>query len=151
MKFLALALGFALAAPAASAQVMADIDVIAVFLQEFGLPTEKTVDPDGDPKIESRIEGTRFAVYFYGCDNGKECDSIQFSTGFDLKEPMSLESANAWNRDKRFGKVYLDEDGDPYIEYDVNTDFDGIGAENFDDSIDLWRALLAEFRDYIDW
>ncbi|PCD76511.1 YbjN domain-containing protein [Pseudothioclava arenosa] len=151
MKFLALALGFALAAPAANAQVMADVDVIAVFLQEFGLPTEKTVDPDGDPKIESRIEGTRFAVYFYGCDNGKECDSIQFSTGFDLKEPMTLEAANAWNRDKRFGKVYLDEDGDPYIEYDVNTDFDGIGSENFDDSIDLWRALLAEFRDYIDW
>ena len=151
MKFLALALGFALAAPAANAQVMADVDVIAVFLQEFGLPTEKSVDPDGDPKIDSRIEGTRFAVYFYGCDNGKDCDSIQFSTGFDLKEPMTLEAANTWNRDKRFGKVYLDEDGDPYIEYDVNTDFDGIGAENFDDSIDLWRALLAEFRDYIDW
>jgi hypothetical protein len=143
-------LAFALATPA-TAQVVGDVDVIASFLENYGLPVEKTVDPDGDPKLDSRIEGTRFSVYFYGCETGAVCDSLQFSTGFDLEQPMSLEQVNEWNRAKRYGKVYVDEDGDPYFEYDVNLDFDGIGAKNFDDTIDVWRAVLAEFRDFIDW
>lgn len=152
MKTLSAALlGLALTAGSASAQVMGDVDVIASFLENYGLPVEKTLDSDGDPQLESRIEGTRFAIYFYGCENGMACDSIQFSTAFDLVAPMSFEQVNEWNRTKRFGKTYLDEEGDPYFEMDLNLDFDGVGAKNFDDSIDLWRALLAEFRDFINW
>lgn len=146
-SFLALGLGFG----AAQAQVVGDIDVIANFMTDYGLPVEKTKDSDGDPKIESRIEGTNFSVYFYGCDVGQPCNSMQFSAGFNLNDPLSMDTVNDWNRGKRFGKVYIDEDGDPFIEYDINLDFDGVGAKNFDDTIDLWRVILGQFRDHIDW
>ena len=135
---------------AAQAQVVGDPDVVMTLLQDYGLKVTKDTDKVGDPLLSTRIEGTNFDVYFYSCDEGP-CQSIQFSAGFDLENPMSAGKINEWNRDKRFGKAYLDDDGDPYIEYDINLDFDGVGAKNFDDTIDLWRVVLADFRDFIDW
>lgn len=135
---------------AAQAQVVGDPDVIMNLLQDYGLKVTKGTDNVGDPLLSTRIEGTNFDIYFYSCDDGP-CQSIQFSAGFDLDNPMSAGKINEWNRDKRFGKAYLDDDGDPHIEYDVNVDLDGVGAKNFDDTIDLWRVVLADFRDFIDW
>ncbi|MBD3785531.1 MAG: YbjN domain-containing protein [Sphingomonadales bacterium] len=135
---------------AAQAQVVGDLDVVMNLLQDYGLKVTKDTDIVGDPLLSTRIEGTNFDVYFYSCDEGP-CQSIQFSAGFDLENPMSAGKINEWNRDKRFGKAYLDDEGDPYIEYDINLDYDGVGAKNFDDTIDLWRVVLADFRDFIDW
>lgn len=134
-----------------SAQVMGDPDVIRLLMADFGLKVDADTDSDGDPRLSSRIDGTYFGVYFYDCKDGHQCQSIQFSTGFDLDDPMSLEKVNEWNRDRRFGKVYLDDEGDPYIEMDINVDIDGVGKENFSDSLDIWRRVLSSFRDYIDW
>lgn len=139
-----------LSAMPVSAQVIGDADVIANLMQSYGLIVEQDRDDYGDPRLTSRLEGTRFSVYFYDCEQGS-CESIQFTAGFDLDTPMPLQRVNDWNRDKRFGKVYLDDEGDPYVEYDVNLDLDGVGARNFDDTLDIWRQVLTEFRDHIDW
>jgi len=136
-------------APAAQAQVVGDPEAILLMMQDFGLPATLSTDAVGDPLIESRIDGTRFSVYFYHCE--KLCDAIQFSAGFDLDEPMSEAMANRWNREKRFGKVYLDETGDPFVEMDIGVAEDGIGRKNFDDALDTWRIVLSDFRDFIDW
>lgn len=135
---------------AAQAQVVGDPDVVQNLMQTYGLQVTQDTDSVGDPMLSTRIEGTNFDVYFYSCEEGP-CQSIQFSAGFDLDQPMSASTINEWNRDKRFGKAFLDDEGDPHIEYDINLDHDGIGAKNFDDTIDLWRVVLADFRDFIDW
>jgi hypothetical protein len=145
----ALALGLLAALPV-RAQVVADADVVRAFLEAYGLRVTSETDSSGDPVLSSRVEGTGFKVFFYGCDGG-QCESIQFSTAFDLDRPLTAAKVNEWNRDKRYGKAYIDDEGDPFIDMDVNLDFDGVGAKNFDDTIDLWRAVLSDFRDYIDW
>lgn len=152
MKPWALGMGLAMALGTlpAQAQVMGDPEVVASFLEDYGLRVARDTDSTGDPLLSSRIEGTNFKVYFYGCEEFP-CDSIQFSSGFDLAQPLSAMMINEWNRDKRFGKAYLDDEGDPYIELDVNLDMDGVGGRNFDDTIDLWRVVLSEFRTYINW
>ncbi len=152
MKPWALGMGLAMALGTlpAQAQVMGDPEVVASFLEDYGLRVTRDTDSTGDPLLSSRIEGTNFKVYFYGCEEFP-CDSIQFSSGFDLAQPLSAMMINEWNRDKRFGKAYLDDEGDPYIELDVNLDMDGVGGRNFDDTIDLWRVVLSEFRTYINW
>lgn len=132
------------------AQVMGDPAVIKTLLTEFGLVVEQDTDDMGDPRLSSRIEGTHFDVLFYDCTPGP-CQSIQFSAAFDMKEPMAPDALNAWNRDMRFGKAYLDDEGDPYVEMDINVDLDGIGRKNFDDTVDIWRTVLGEFRKYIGW
>lgn len=134
----------------APAQVVGDIDVIASLMRDYGLIVEKSVDHEGDPLLSTRLEGTHFGVYFYDCAPGP-CSSIQFSAGFNMDNPLKPARIAEWNREKRFGKAYLDDEGDPFIEVDINLAADGIGRRNFEDSLDLWRAVLADFRNFIDW
>lgn len=136
--------------PAAGALSAADPAGIAAALQRLGYKAEITKDDDGDPKINSAAAGANFGVYFYGCTGGKDCNAIQFSAGFDTDAGLDLSVANEWNRDKRYGKVYLDDERDPYIELDVNM-IGGITEANFDDTVGLWDSLLADFQKHIDW
>lgn len=140
----------ALALPAA-AQVMADPDVVATFLEDYGLKVTRDTDDEGDPMLQSRIEGTYFDVFFYGCTEAKNCTSIEFSAVFETNAPMKYAEVNDWNRQNRFARAYLDDDGNPNIEFDVNLDFEGVGGKNFDDTIDLWRLALADFRKHINY
>ncbi|MFB2533358.1 YbjN domain-containing protein [Paracoccus sp. p4-l81] len=140
----------ALLAQPVQAQVVGDPAVVKALMTDFGLVVEQDVDGAGDPRLSSRIEGTRFDVLFYDCDTGT-CQSIQFTAAFDMTEPMDVAVINAWNRDMRFGKAYLDDEGDPFVEMDVNVDADGVGRKNFDDTLDIWRTVLGQFRNHIGW
>ncbi|QRZ13149.1 YbjN domain-containing protein [Paracoccus methylovorus] len=144
-----LVLAVLLQAPAAQAQVLGDPEVIRLMMMDFGVPAKLSTDGADDPMIESRIDGTSFQVYFYNCE--KACGAIQFSAGFDLHDGMTETMANRWNRENRFGKVWLDETSDPFIEMDIGVAGDGIGRKNFDDALDTWRIVLSDFRQYIDW
>ncbi len=59
-----------------------------------------------------------------------------------------MEEINAWNRDKRFGKAYLDDDGDPALEMNVNLRY-GVSRKNFDDTVDFWRIVLKTFKEEV--
>lgn len=134
----------------AMAQVVGDPEAIRLMMTEFGLPVTPDKDSTGDPKLESRIDGTHFTVYFYDCDKAM-CGAIQFSAGFDMDQPLSAERVNDWNRGTRFGKVYLDDESDPFVVMDVELGPDGIGRKNFDSVLDTWRVVLSDFRSFINW
>lgn len=151
----AAALALAGAASSAHAQtghvLASDPQGIATLMQAAGYRAEITTDGDGDPKILSSAEGANFSVYFYGCTTNKNCQSIQFSAGFDLDSGLTLEQANDWNTNKRFGKVYLDDDWDPRIEMDINLAYGGVSEKNMRETLDIWSRLLAAFLTHIDW
>lgn len=140
----------ALPPAAAPAQVVGDPGVIGLLMTDHGLRVAEDVNPDGTPELHSRMDGIRFRVLFYGCDP-RPCQTVQFTTGFDLARPMTLARINDWNRDRRFGKAFLDDEGDPFVEMDVNLYGEGIGRRTFDDTLDLWRQVLGDFRDHIGW
>jgi hypothetical protein len=131
------------------AQVRGDPDVVAGLMTGAGMKVTHTTSAEGAPMLESSVDGVDFVVYFYECM--PICASMQFSAGFDLDETMPMEMANLWNRDRRFGRVYLDRTGDPYIEMDIGLAGDGIGRDNFLDALATWRIVLKEFRDFIHW
>ena len=62
---------------------------------------------DGEPVIRSSESGSDFSIYFHDCTNGTACKSIQYFTAYDMDAGMTMERANNWNRQFRFGKVYL--------------------------------------------
>ena len=101
-------------APSALAQVQGDPDVIALLMQDAVLKIRRSDAEDGSPMLQSNIDGIDFYVNFYDC--AQVCGAVQFTAGFDLDEAMPMEMANLWNRDHRFGKVYLDRSGDPFVE-----------------------------------
>ena len=150
----ATALSVALGAGAAQAQTINKDGMtgpeVAAWLQKGGYKAELTKDDEGDPLIRSAAQGHNFNVYFYDCSPEKRCKALQFSSGFDLKTPMKLEQANEWNRKNRYLKVYLDDDSDPYVQYDVNVNA-GRTVSGLDDDFAVWTGMIDDFAEFIDW
>jgi hypothetical protein len=123
----------------------AEPEKILEIARGFG-SAELTTDSSGDPQIDGRMEGKRYSVMFYGCEEGRDCRSILFWTYLTVDDPDLVRSADAWNRDNRFAKVYVDNDGDLSVEMDVNL-FGGVTVANLDDTFDWWRVIIGMVRD----
>lgn len=105
-------------------------------------------DNRGDPKIDGRMHGARYQIYFYGCKNGEQCTSVQFRAGFTQNIKQTIERMNEWNVSKRFGKAAIDKDGDATIEMNVNLK-GGVCNANFDETVGWWSTVLREFLEFI--
>lgn len=150
----AVAIGLLAASPALAQQVTAkDPQSVARALLASGYQAEMKKDGEGDPMIMSASSGTKFGVFFYNCTNHANCATVQFHAGFDTdpgKAP-SLEKINAWNRTQRFGRAYLDNEGDPVIEMDIDLDDGGMSQPLFLDNLEFWVSVLAQFEKEIGW
>ena len=120
-----------------------DPEAILDIAKGFGSARLDT-DSAGDPKIVGRINGTRYGILFYGCSNGKQCDDIQFFTAW-AGVTVSMNEINKWNSEKRFGKAYLDDEGDPVLEMSSNIDY-GVTERNLEDSFDWWSKAVDRFK-----
>jgi hypothetical protein len=140
----------ATALPAAAQDALVDgnqAEEILNIARGYGAATLEYAD-NGSPRITGKIEGVSYTIYFLNCDeSGKSCEDLNFYAGF-LDNKQTFESINAWNRDRRFGKAYLDSDLDAVIEYDVNLEF-GVTQKNFDATFSLWSLLLDRYAIYI--
>lgn len=102
------------------------------------------VDRLGDPQITGRIDGTQYQISFYGCTDGRNCSTIEFRAAWVNPGHVTIESLNTWNREKRFSRAYLDNVGDPVLEWDVNL-LGGVSLRNMDDTLDWWKVMLTAF------
>ncbi len=143
LAFMLALTGAALAAPLPSPGVSAE--EIAAVLQGKGHKTEVTKDKDGDPLIKAADGATKYSVYFYNRNAQSRFDSIQFGVSFAGIAPARIAE---WNKSKRFGRVYLEEDGKTWIEMDVETTR-GITTEALEENLDRWLSVLAEFGRYV--
>lgn len=123
-------------------------DQIVSILQGFG-SIENDQSQDGSPRLVGRIDGTRYGVYFYGCDDSRaNCNEIQFSAGWSGVE-INLAQINVWNSNKRYCRAYIDDEGDPMLELDINLRY-GVTSENLADTVEYWQLCLNEFRKELD-
>lgn len=141
---IALGAGFAV-----QAQTVIDggqVDEILNLARGYGAAHLET-QSNGDPKISGKIEGVTYQVYFMNCADNENCEDLNFYAGF-LDNKPTLEAINAWNRDKRFGKAYLDADLDAVVEFDVNLEH-GVTRENLDAAFAVWTLVLEQFTAHI--
>ncbi|MBK1707855.1 MULTISPECIES: YbjN domain-containing protein [Marichromatium] len=122
----------------------ADPEAVLTAAKGFG-SAELQTDSVGDPRIRGRMFGVIYLVTFYGCDDGKDCKDILFYAGWE-QPGLTLEDVNRWNRDKRFGKAYIDDEGDAVLEFAVNLNY-GVTPRNLEDTFDWWGVVLREFRE----
>jgi len=145
LAFVAISCSFvAWEAQAQSLITAANPQTILDIARRYG-SAELTTDSDNDPRIRGRIDGTSYSVFFYGCSNGRNCKTIDFSTAWSSNR-VSLRDVNEWNRTKRFAKAYLDSDDDPTLEMSVNLDA-GVSRGNLDDTFDWWKVMLTQFKE----
>jgi hypothetical protein len=120
---------------------------VAEALQAKGYRAQLTKDSAGDPMIESGLDGSTFRVMFYTCKTGR-CASIQFVWALDMDDGMELRKINQWNREKRFGRAYLDDENDPFLEMDVDLERGGT-TEAIGNNLDTWASVLPAFKEFI--
>lgn len=147
---LLLGLGLSAGAQAQTLVSAEDPAALMAIIQELGFQAKLEQDNVGDPVIRSSSGGVDFRVYFYECKNNKRCKSLHFSVGYDLADGSSLDAVQEWNADKRFASAYLDDERDPFLQMDINTE-GGITQKNFENSFQLWQSLKGEFEQFIGW
>jgi hypothetical protein len=134
---------------AAAAQTLIDgsrVTEIVSIARGFGAAALLS-QSNGSPKISGSINRMGYAVYFVNCDENHVCGEMNFYAGFlDIKPDVS--DINAWNSTKRFGRAYLDGDGDASIEMDINLS-GGISRDNLISSFEIWRLVLRQYAEHM--
>ena len=138
----------ALSAPSTHAQELIDgayVGGVVAVAREFGSAT-LTSQTDGNPMIAGQIDDIPYSLRLRNCSENNHCEDMNFRVGFLVKP--TLESMNQWNRDKRFAKAYLDQEGDAIIEMDTILE-GGVSKENMREVFSYWRLTLAQFTKHI--
>ena len=120
---------------------------VAGLMQDKGFRAEIVTGDGGAPVIRSTSGGYRFAVYFFGCKAAR-CSAIQFASAVNMPNGMSLKRVNDWNRHSRFGRAYLDDESDPFMEMDVDVEH-RFTTQAFVNNLNTWEAVLGRFRKFV--
>ncbi len=145
------AFGSPAAAQSSPARVSAaDPEGMASAMRYAGYPVELGTDNVGDPMILTEFGGYKGGVYFYGCDpkTHTRCQSVQLSVGFDRQQPMDASAVNALSSRYRFAGIHLDDEGDPFVQFDIVT-LDGIPAPVFLKALDHFSWTVGEIGDAV--
>jgi hypothetical protein len=116
---------------------------VAAALKNAGYPADISADRSGDPLIRSSTGKLLFDIYFYQCGTELRCASIAFLAPFRRKNASQAVVA-AWNRDRRFGRAYMDAHGIAWIAMDVETSH-GMTTEALGANIDRWIGVMNAF------
>ena len=134
-----------------SAQIIDGSDPAALvnIIQDLGYRATLEVDGEGDPLIRSSVGGTQFALVFYGCSEQHDgCQILLFKAGYELNEKVGMEVINQWNATRLFGRAYLDDVSDPWIELVLNM-HGGVTRTQFEKTFEWWETSVGEFEDEI--
>ena len=148
-KVLTIALGLWLTC-AFSGIAMANSDIVTASDHEaileiakgFG-SAELSQTAKGAPIIKGRMDGTKYAIWFSGCTDGKNCSALQFICIWKTKD-FSLEQINTWNAQKMYTRAYIDRDSDLILEMDIFMRY-GMSKKNLDEVFDLWQTSVKHF------
>ncbi len=96
--------------------------------------------PPGDagPGWQLTLGDAAAVLFLDDCDGGA-CSSVQLWAGFSASGELPPGLLNSWNRDHRFTRAYVDDDGLIHLE----TDLDLSGGVALDAVIELMRTFRA--------
>jgi len=117
---------------------------IARFMEKTGYRVELRSDTKGDPVITGRISRSDYVIQFYECEQGLTCNSIQMMSQAAKPATLNGDTANAFNARWRYVRVTYDAT-QVKLQMDVNLDA-GVTADNFEDTLDIWRQLLEIYE-----
>jgi hypothetical protein len=120
-------------------------DEMAKILQDIGYRAEILKNDEGKRRIRTRIGSWNVTINFYSCDdNETNCKSIGLRSFFTNETKKTVAFGNDWNRTKRFSKVYIDNDNDVNIEFDLLFR-NGVTQGNIRANFDVFEDQMKEF------
>ena len=123
---------------------------VASALARRGLPVRLGNDTFREPMIESHAGSARFYVYFYECNRTRTCQNIQFRAGYAARGRVDLAKVNDWSTRWRFGRMYLDPEGDVILDMDVEAR-QGLSEADLAAHLSRWLEVMREAEAFIGW
>ena len=127
-------------------EVLQTLDPAAIVDMAKGYGSAKLdKDEGGDPMVSGRLQGMKYVIYFYGCDNHEKCKSLQFSSGYT--DAFTAEQANEWNKKYRWIKAYAGDGSN----FKMDVSFTGgITKANLEAQFSTWDSLTSDIKAFID-
>ena len=119
---------------------------VRAWLTEKGATVEEPQTIQGQTLLRVNDGSATWLIFFYGCDATGRCQDIQFAASV-VADGLSLDRVNAWNREQRFVKAYLQPNqsaSTAVLQFDVLLSA-GLGVEQLNDPTVVWLELLAGF------
>lgn len=133
----------ALATPAGAAERDLYISISSTRMQQLfaaeGFPDAQI---DGDDDLVVRMHDYQVLVMV------RSNNYATITYRFAVRAAVSPRMINDWNREMHFSKVYLDREGDPVLEMDVDLT-GGVTEARIRDSIETFADSLAAFIDVL--
>lgn len=124
------------------------VEMLADALREYGCCARIDDSDEWGPKIVSGIQGLRFLIHPIGAPIDDKFSRWRFVVGLNIDRPCSLETANEFNRAYQFGKLFVDQEGDPNLEW--VWDFGGgVSPTYLPQIFTHWEAAIACFLDHL--
>ncbi|HQV02628.1 MULTISPECIES: YbjN domain-containing protein [unclassified Novosphingobium] len=140
----------ALTTTAATARnVAADVDQIAAVMKAGG-KSAVVKSAGGERYVLSETAGHQYAILALGCnDDGNLCKSVQFFVALDPEKSPTFEAMNGFARELRWGRVYLDQEGEPVMEFDLDLERGGISQPLFLDNVAKWESIVSAYAKFV--
>ncbi|MER8430324.1 YbjN domain-containing protein [Mesorhizobium caraganae] len=101
-------------------------------------------DDGGDPMISGRLQGMKYVVYFYGCENHEKCKSLQFSSGYT--DPFTADQANEWNKKYRWVKAFSGDGSN----FKMDVMFrGGVTRSYLEEQFSNWDSMTSDIKEFV--
>src|SRR5262245_52558785 len=122
---------------------LADPNIVLDIAKGYG-SANLDKDSDGNPMVSGRLQSVKYSIYFYGCEKGENCRSIQFSTGYT--DAFTADKANEWNTKYRWVKAYESEGSNFRMDFDFKG---GVTRGNLDAQFETWDSLITTIKEFV--
>jgi hypothetical protein len=122
--------------------------LVADELRDLGYSAKIDQDESGDPRVNTKVDGYDWSVYFYDCNSGaleaRTCVSFQFYSGYNVAKSFPQQTINKWNTEKRYAKAYtyVQRDGTNNARIEVDVLMEGTQA----DPKQTFRAYFTKMK-----
>ncbi len=131
--------------------ITADPQVVIDALTAAGYAGKLSPYESGAPSIAVKISGLNTYIDFYNCDDDyTNCQTLLFGVSLDLNDGTTPGKANKWNSDKIMGRVWLNDDSDPTLDFSMVV-AGGISQAVFEENVRRWDANIGDFKDFFDF
>lgn len=120
-----------------------DSSIKSVFT-DINTPYQARKDDDGSTTFIFTVGSVTGHLYEFLGEDGK-VESLKLNVGYDLEKAPPLAVVNTFNEKRRFGKAYLDVDGDPFLVSDLDVQF-GINTGALKAWLVRFRAIVPLFE-----
>jgi hypothetical protein len=138
-----------IATPAQAQDVRVDPEHIMTVLKDAGYPAEAYNHDKGYRQILSKTGDYQFLVEMYDCEDGKNCETLEFYSNFPMEDKPTKEQLDAYAGPREGTRIALDRRGEPTIRQELDLGDSGLTDEQFIDHVKTWETIVAGFTAYL--